>query len=381
MSIDQFALPAMIVAAVAGGVIMTVQILGVCMYDAAEVRRERAIRLHPHARAYRRRPLITALVSSHNDTETIRHTLDSLLQGSYRNVEVIVIDHGSTDMTKRIVKGYADMHAKRSIRLVARRQDRDRSGSVARAMKRYGNGELVMTLPAGSTVDKDALVHAVQQFAYNPSIQAVNCNEQVGRTLTVAGLLEKYQMLLSRRPHKFLSAFGWLKQQGRVAVCRADAFMLQPRKLRIRYASNVGVVVPALVSYRAVFLSAYRRYVQLLRENVGRRESLLRMTYALCSAIVSMSGPWLIAYFLYIALYLHEPTLLFLTVTGLSAFLLVAIGEAGQLKLWQKAAYAFCIPVTYVLFYLLSFSRLFAIGGAVLTGTASRGSKHHPVRS
>jgi len=360
MNIDQFALPTMVVAAVAGSMLMIAQIVGVFMYDAAEVRQQRAMWLHPHARVYRRRPLITVLVSSHNDADTIRHTLDSILQGNYRNVEVIVVDHGSTDMTKQVVKGYIDMHPKHSIRLVVRRHNQGRHASVLRAMKRHGSGQLVIQLPAGSVVAKEAFAHAAQHFAYDPSLHAITCNEQVGPTLSIVGLLEKYQALLSRRPDKALSAFGWMSHRGRISVCRTDAFTQPSRELRVRYAYNIVVTVPALTSFGATFGHVYRRYVQLLRASVGRQDGMMRMGYAFCSAFVAMSGPLLVAYFLYVALYLHEPTLLLLAIGGLSAFMLTAIGESGQMSLWQKAAYAFGIPMTYALLYLLSFSRLFA---------------------
>jgi len=363
MIIDQYVLPTMIAAAIAGGVVVVAQIVGVFRYDTAEVKRQRAMRLHPNARVYRQRPLITALVSSHNDPEAIRRTLDSILRSRYRNVEVIVVDHASTDMTKQLVKGYADMYPKRAIRLVARRVERGKYVSLVRAMKRYGNGQLVMTLPAGSVVNEETFLRATRHFAYDAGLEAIKCIEQINSSLHITGLFEKYHALLGRRTDKFLSAFGWMGHPGRVAMYRADAFPLRlGKRPRVRYAHDVAVTVPAFDSYAKSFGYSYRAYIQSLRLSVGwYRGSLAHMTYALCSAIVSMSGPLLAAYFLYVALYLHEPTLLLLAVAGLSAFLLVAIGETRLLKRRQKAAYAFGVPMMYALFYLLSFSRLLAV--------------------
>lgn len=366
MTIDQIALPMMISAAVAGIVLAIAQLVGVLTYDLYEVRRQREIRQHPHARQLRVRPLVTVVVSAYNDIESIRHTLDSILHSSYRKVETLVVDLGSEDMTQDLIKGYIDLHPKQVMRLITRRENEGNRQALKRAVKQYGRGELVMAIPAGGVLYKTALLDGVRHFLGDEHLEALNTNKHIDTTASIIGLFERYHSWLMRRADKFLSVSGLTVVINRMAMYRRSAYVSNRhrRPLKIRYAHDVLVDVPAFASYPKLYRRRYGAYVAMLR-GVGRQGMVwLRLGYILCSVVVSVTGPLLIGYFLYLAFYLHEATLLVLSVAGLSAFLIVAIGEEGRLKPYQKALYVFGLPVTFSLFYLLTLARFFALFGA-----------------
>jgi glycosyltransferase involved in cell wall biosynthesis len=365
MSIDQIAVPLMIVAAVTGAILFIANIAGAFLYDMAEVKRLRAMRQHPHARAYRKRPIITVVVSTHNDAERITGTLDSILRSGYRKVEVIIVDHGSSDMTKRIVKGYIDTHQNQSIRLVARRDGANRKRALKRAVKQHSNGDLIMPISAGGYIGRGALGSAVQHFIYDADIDALNLNEQVDIQVSVTGLFERYLTLLTKRQHKFMSITGLMVNISQVAVYRRSAFVGEHARtwLTVRYAHDTQVTLPAPASSFQLFGRKYQNYVLALK---GQRRHLswASIGYVFCTSILSLCGPFLIGYFSYIALYLHESRLLLLSVAGLSAFLVIAIGEESRLNTRQKMAHVFGVPITFCLFYFLSLTRLVALVSA-----------------
>ncbi|HEY1835829.1 MAG TPA: glycosyltransferase family 2 protein [Candidatus Saccharimonadales bacterium] len=377
--IDQLLMPAMIITAIAGGIVVLAHAAGAFLYDVREAKRLRLRRLHPHKRAYRERPLVTVLISAHNDASSIERCLDSIFKNNYRKVEVLVVDHASQDATAQIVRRYAATHPNH-IRLVARRNQVGKSAADQQAFRCHGNGQFVLTLPANSYLDNEALARASRHFAGQPDLDMLKPGEQIIPAPAITRLLETYRALLAKRINKFLSTAGLDVSQGGAACYRANAFKQRNRageQLQTHYAHDVIVNMPAQSSYAELFVHSYServRHLQLAAVLLGSRRSLdllrprtwLRAGYMFCSAIISVTGPLLVAYFLYLALSLHEPTLLLCIMVGLSAFLLFSIWEAEQLKPHQKATYAFGIPMVYGLFYLLSVSHLLAVFGAAI---------------
>lgn len=52
--------------------------------------------------------MISVIIPSYNRAETIRRSMDSVLNQSYRDIEVIVVDDCSTDGTLDVISGYTD---------------------------------------------------------------------------------------------------------------------------------------------------------------------------------------------------------------------------------------------------------------------------------
>ena len=51
-------------------------------------------------------PFVSVIIPTYNRAHTVSETIDSVLQQTYPNVEVIVIDDGSKDNTQEILRGY-----------------------------------------------------------------------------------------------------------------------------------------------------------------------------------------------------------------------------------------------------------------------------------
>jgi glycosyltransferase involved in cell wall biosynthesis len=53
-------------------------------------------------------PLVSIIIPTYNSEKYIREALESALNQTYRNIEIIVVDDGSTDNTKEVLKHYLD---------------------------------------------------------------------------------------------------------------------------------------------------------------------------------------------------------------------------------------------------------------------------------
>lgn len=62
-------------------------------------------------------PLISVVIPAYNREKLVKACIDSVLKQTYHNIEVIVVDDGSTDRTADVVDLYEDARVKKCIRL------------------------------------------------------------------------------------------------------------------------------------------------------------------------------------------------------------------------------------------------------------------------
>lgn len=114
-------------------------------------------------------PPVTVLVPTFNNGRYIREALDSVLNQSYRDFEVIVIDDGSTDDTAQVLSGYGER-----VRYIL--QD-NRGVSAARNNgMRMARGRYVAFLDADDIWEPDNLRVKVALLEQRPELGAVFSN-------------------------------------------------------------------------------------------------------------------------------------------------------------------------------------------------------------
>lgn len=55
-------------------------------------------------------PLVSVLMSTYNSEKTLERALDSILNQSYKNIEFLICNDGSTDNTKKILEKYSNLY-------------------------------------------------------------------------------------------------------------------------------------------------------------------------------------------------------------------------------------------------------------------------------
>lgn len=82
--------------------------------------------------------MISVIIPSYNRAETIRRSVDSVLNQSYRDIEVIVVDDCSTDGTLDVISGYTDNR----LRCVKHKQNRGACAARNTGIE-YARGEYI----------------------------------------------------------------------------------------------------------------------------------------------------------------------------------------------------------------------------------------------
>ena len=297
----------------------------------------------------RNKPLITILISTYNIDNVIGESIKSLIENPYKKLQIIIIDHGSTDSTKKIVKELIKQYPKKAIRLVARHDTNKRDKASLGAFNMYGKGELVLSFNPSDIPQKNTFKIAVDRFSRNDNLGALQFKEVIKPDSRITELFQTYLNLLSEPRHKFnsltskhnLSRSTMYKSQTYRAIYSGKNLKSQ---LKCDYADDAVMLVLAPNTLATLMRQQSKNYFKDLNFGVFQ--------------ISSKPLPVIFSYILYLALRLHEPALLLLTVGLLSVFLLVSIWGDKQKSTMHKTRYSLLIPTTFVLFYVLSISQL-----------------------
>lgn len=120
-------------------------------------------------------PLLSIIVPTNDNQRTIATTLLSVAKNSYPNMEIIVVDYGSQDKTRRIVRQFIADHTNLRIRLLYRPKD-NVSQALNWTITKQARGTLIMCLDPFTTLSSDAAYRAVAYFQADHRLSALISN-------------------------------------------------------------------------------------------------------------------------------------------------------------------------------------------------------------
>jgi glycosyltransferase involved in cell wall biosynthesis len=117
-------------------------------------------------------PLVSIIIPAYNRADLIGETLDSVLAQTYLNWECILVDDGSTDDTKAVVKQYVDKDAR--FILVERPNEHKPGGNGAR---NYGfnisKGKYIQWFDSDDLMHPELLKRKTEIFKKNSQLKSV----------------------------------------------------------------------------------------------------------------------------------------------------------------------------------------------------------------
>lgn len=367
-------------------------IIGANVYDIKEFKRSQ------RAPARRRRnPLVTVVIPAHNESAGIVRTLDSVRRSSYKKLQILVVDDASTDDTRSFVVRYKMRYPKAPIRLLRKQTNVGKGNALNHAIKRWAQGELIMTLDGDSVIDKDAIKHAVAYFD-NPKIIGVAANVRIMDDISVLGLLQKFEHMIGYRSKKFYTLTNSEFIVGGVAsTYRADVMKqaklydtdtqtediglsiklvanMGNRDQRIVYAADVVAATEGVQSYRALFKQRYRWKLGMLQNLVkfkylvgntdkkyGRFLTLYRLPMAFMSEVLLLIEPFLLMYAIYLSFVFGTPSILFGAYLTITAYVLMTLWPDEHTSFASKVRQSFFAPAMYFIFYIMNAVQIVAI--------------------
>lgn len=114
-------------------------------------------------------PLVSIIIPCYNGELTIAETLESVIGQTYNNIEVLVINDGSTDATDNILNVYKNKYANI---FVYNQLNRGLPASRNVGFK-HSKGEYVVFLDADDLLDKDFTTACISEFDKDCSLSVV----------------------------------------------------------------------------------------------------------------------------------------------------------------------------------------------------------------
>lgn len=103
---------------------------------------------------------VSIIVPTHNRVEKLKRALDSILKQTYSEIEVIVVDDGSTDSTWDVLKKYQE----KDKRIIAIHQE-NKGASVARNVGiQKSTGTYVSFVDDDDFIEKDIIEKLVEKI-------------------------------------------------------------------------------------------------------------------------------------------------------------------------------------------------------------------------
>ena len=108
-------------------------------------------------------PLVSILIGNHNYGRFLHEAIDSALAQTYPNIEVVVVDDGSTDDSRAVMQGYGD-------RITSVYKTNGGQGSAFNAGLTASHGEVICFLDADDLFHPAKVQTVLDGFARHPEV-------------------------------------------------------------------------------------------------------------------------------------------------------------------------------------------------------------------
>lgn len=349
------------------------------IYDIRQLRARRGGRYNPR---------ITVVIPAYNEEVVIRRTVESVLANDYRNKQVIVVNDGSLDKTKQVVRGVQRRHPGQ-VKLI-NQQNAGKAAAINRAVRFWATGSLIMVVDADSILHPTAIGKMVAHFR-DRRVLAAAANVKIIPTNKALGIIQRFEYLISYRMKRALTVLQMEYIIGGVGSTFRKSALLKVglydtdtmtedidvtvkcisyygnKKYRIHYAADAVAYTEHVSKLRSLIKQRYRwkfGRLQTFYKNRalffkgGKRHSKLltwyQLPYALFSEAVLLIEPILVGYILWVTVHFTDISSLLSVYCIVTAFISIILLGEGTERWQDKLKLAVAVPFLYVWMYVLT---------------------------
>ena len=117
---------------------------------------------------FNKQPLVSIIVPSYNHEKYVIQTLESILEDTYPNKEILIIDDGSSDNSIEIIKKWIEKN-KNKINIFFRHRNNKGICATFNELIDLANGKYILPLPSDDLLFNNTIGERVEILEQNPS--------------------------------------------------------------------------------------------------------------------------------------------------------------------------------------------------------------------
>jgi cellulose synthase/poly-beta-1,6-N-acetylglucosamine synthase-like glycosyltransferase len=145
-------------------------------------------------------PTVSVMIPAWNEERGLLDTIRTLLKSTYRNVEIIVVNDGSTDgsdsLMRKFLEKYDAQKKTNKINIVYHYKENGGKGAALNTAIELATGDILVSIDADCVVMPETISNFVKPFV-DPSVMAAVGNVKVGNTDHLVGVVQYLEFLFS----------------------------------------------------------------------------------------------------------------------------------------------------------------------------------------
>lgn len=341
------------------------------------------------------KPKVSVLIPAWNEEVGVVSTVKSILKSTYTNLEIVVVNDGSTDHSDKIMKAFVEHRelntheTSKTIQYIYK--ENGGKGSALNRGIEDSTGDIIITIDADCLVQKDAIENFVAHFA-NPKVMAAVGNVKIAGNSSLLVTIQSLEFLFSfyfKRADSLLGsiyiiggAAGAFRRevftkignynQGNITEDIELTVRIQNEGWKIVYASDSIVYTEGAINFDGLLkqrlrwkrgrIDTFLQYKQLFF-SVKKKHNTFLTWFVLPLAILGDAEllfeiPFIT--FLYVTAYITRDYAPFIAALLIITLVFYVQVFASDSKFNQKKTYLLA-PIGWLLFYAVTFIELLAL--------------------
>lgn len=147
-------------------------------------------------------PLVTVIIPCFNEEKVIHNAAKSILSMHYPNIEIIIVDDGSSDTTFDVI---SLLKKKGKIRVI-HQENAGKATALNRAVSE-AHGDYVLCMDADSVLNPDAIEIGIKYFEHDPQVAAVAGSVEIGNVKNAITSFQKLEYISGLNLFKVAQSF------------------------------------------------------------------------------------------------------------------------------------------------------------------------------